>query len=230
MTTKKSSAVSSLLAIFCLLLATAQRGVYADDDDKPVTCGSAVKFTHVESATSTNVPHYLHSEEKQLGGGGSGQQIVTWMNDKASRGSLWWIRGANDLEQECPPGQPLKCGDTIRLTHLETKKNLHTHAFSSPLSKQQEITAFGQGDGRGDGGDDWIVECTNKNQMWTRGSKFRLLHRDTQKYLGASSNVKFTQQNCGHSCPILNHLEAFGRRQVDSFGELKVELGIHLSQ
>lgn len=38
----------------------------------------------------------------------------------------------------------IKCGDTIRLQHLSTNKNLHSHHFSSPLSGNQEISCYGE--------------------------------------------------------------------------------------
>lgn len=44
---------------------------------------------------------------------------------------------------------PVKCNDIIRLEHFQTKKNLHSHNFASPISKQQEVCAFGT-DGVGD--------------------------------------------------------------------------------
>lgn len=46
---------------------------------------------------------------------------------------------------------PIQCGDLIRLEHLLTKKNLHSHLFSAPLSHGQEVSAFGK-DGDGDTG------------------------------------------------------------------------------
>jgi dolichyl-phosphate-mannose--protein O-mannosyl transferase len=107
-------------------------------------------------------------------------------------------------------------------------KNLHSHNLASPLSRQQEVSGFGAGDGKGDNGDDWQVICDTK--YWKRGEMVRFLHVDLGKYLGASSTVKFTQQNCGHSCPIMNHLEVFGRTQKDSFSYWMVELGVHLSR
>ena len=39
--------------------------------------------------------------------------------------------------------EPLECGSKLRLQHLVTKKFLHSHHFSSPLSRNQEISAFG---------------------------------------------------------------------------------------
>lgn len=40
--------------------------------------------------------------------------------------------------------KPIKCGDVIRLQHLSTSKNLHSHHFSSPLSNNQEISCYGE--------------------------------------------------------------------------------------
>ena len=48
--------------------------------------------------------------------------------------------------------QPIKCGQTIRLTHVTTDKNLHSHHFQSPLSHNLEVSAFGD-EGEGDEGE-----------------------------------------------------------------------------
>lgn len=142
-------------------------------DDGLVTCGSAIK---IESA---DVGYYLNSEEKNLGTG-SGQQIVTFVNDASTGNTLWWVRPAHtgsDMEYSpdasCKLAEPIKCGSMIRLTHIDTMRNLHSHEVKSPLSQQQEVSAYGQGDGKGDAGDDWIVEC--KGKYWTRETVFRLV-------------------------------------------------------
>lgn len=43
-----------------------------------------------------------------------------------------------------PNSEPIKCGDLIRLEHLTTRKNLHSHFFQSPLSAKQEISCYGE--------------------------------------------------------------------------------------
>ena len=48
---------------------------------------------------------------------------------------------------------PVKCGQTVRLMHLSTRRNLHSHHFQSPLSHNLEVSAFGE-DGEGDEGKD----------------------------------------------------------------------------
>jgi len=212
-----------LAVIACALLAPTFILAGAGD---PVTCGSAIKLTHVESKGL----NWLFSENKNLGSG-SGQQIVTWIPNKADASALWWLRKSHHEAGECDPGTPMECGSTIRLTHLATKRNLHTHGIPSPLSKQQEVSGFGE-NGVGDGGDDWVVECVQPGHdgIWRQGFTVRLFHVDTRKYLGGSTNVKFTQQNCGQSCPIMNHMEAFGRTQKDDFSLIKVDMGVHLSK
>jgi dolichyl-phosphate-mannose--protein O-mannosyl transferase len=203
-----------------------------------VTCGSAIKLSHYESKTQTDSEHYLSSEGKNLGGG-SGQQIVTAVTDPTTTNTLWWIRGPNDPNSRGTHGssaacandgtaEKIPCGSMIRLTHLNTRKNLHSHDVKSPLSRQQEVSAFGQGDSAGDNGDDWEVVCTTK--FWRREEMVQFHHVDSDKYLGASSTVKFTHQNCGHNCPIMNHLEVFGRASKDNFSMWVVEMGVHLSR
>jgi dolichyl-phosphate-mannose--protein O-mannosyl transferase len=205
---------------------------FPDDASDDVTCGSYIKVQHIDTA------YYLNSEEKQLGAG-SGQQIVTFVKDPATTNTLWWLRPAHHGvdgaeypdEASCQLAEPVKCGGIIRLTHANTVKNLHSHGVQSILSKQQEVTAFGQGDGRGDGGDNWKVECQgSRATTWKRNQPVRLYHVDTGKYLGTSKKTEFNQQTCGHNCPIMNHLESFGRSAADSYSLLKVEQGVHLSK
>ena len=61
----------------------------------------------------------------------------------------------------CTTGQPVLCGDVIRLEHMETAKNLHSHPVAAPLSRKNEVSAFGD-DGEGDTSDNWIIECIDK--------------------------------------------------------------------
>lgn len=69
--------------------------------------------------------------------------------------------------------------------HLDTGKNLHSHLHKSPLSGQQEVSAFGDNTS-GDTGDHWKVVIDGK--YWKRGETIRFQHVDTGRYL--SSNTK----------------------------------------
>lgn len=167
--------------------------------------------------------YYLSSDGHQLGSG-SGQQLVTGEENNSAANCLWNVREAHG-EPQCETGTTIKCGDVIRLIHLGTNRNLHTHGIKSALSSQHEVTGFGN-DGVGDAGDDWRVTCSGRN--WMRDQNVSLQSTATGRYLGMSSTVKFTQQNCGRGCPILNHLEAFARQSKDQFTQWKVNLGVHL--
>lgn len=232
--------VGLLLANTSPLVAAVDK--YPDAPEDAITCGSVIKLTHVESSSTSrgSEEFLLNSESKNLGSG-SGQQIVTAVGgEPTSHNMMWWVRGPNDpkFRNEHSPGEsacedgtamPIKCGEIIRLTHLGTQVNLHSHEVKSPLSRQQEVSGFGSGDGNGDNGDDWKVVCgTGSSKYWTRETKVHLQHVDSGKYLGASSTVKFTHQNCGHNCPILNHLEVFSRAAQDKFGQWFVESGVHI--
>mmetsp|Transcript_33101 Transcript_33101/g.33555 ORF Transcript_33101/g.33555 Transcript_33101/m.33555 type:complete len:235 (+) Transcript_33101:62-766(+) len=222
---------------FLLVSSIITIGVYGDSNDEDaITCGSAVKLTHVESSALNKGEFLLNSESKNLGSG-SGQQIVTAVSGQpTSLNTLWQIRGPNDLENRkdesaCEEGtaSPIKCNQIIRLTHIETHVNLHSHNVKSPLSRQQEVSGYGTGDRKGDNGDDWRVICsTGSAKFWKREAKVYFKHVDSGKFLGASSTVKFTNQNCGHNCPILDHLEAFSRSSQDKYGQWFVEGGVHI--
>lgn len=49
--------------------------------------------------------------------------------------SYWRVRGRTAAV--CQRGTPVRCGQAIRLTHLGTGRNLHSHRFTSPLSGNQ---------------------------------------------------------------------------------------------
>jgi len=223
----------NLLRFFLLALSLTAVHPKAGDDEMAITCGSVIKIRSPDSN------FYLSSEEKSLGGG-SGQQIVTFQKSKATKNTLWHVRPANHgkegeteypEEATCQLAEPIKCNTAIRLTHLGTQKNLHSHGVPSPMSRQQEVTAYGEGDGKGDGGDDWIIRCmAPKAQYWKRGEPFHLFHRDTSKFLGTSKKLEFNTNTCGQQCPIMGHLEAFGRGTNDKFTEFIVEQGIHISK
>ena len=148
-----------------------------DNEFKHVTCGSAVKLIN---------PYHnvrLHSHEVKYGSG-SGQQSVTGVGAQDDINSLWVVKGKTGTP--CKRGNPVKCGSTIRLVHQTTKRFLHSHLFQSPLSNNQEVSAFGE-NGVGDEGDHWSVICTSK--YWNRDDKVRFKHTLTKKYLHISGET-----------------------------------------
>lgn len=115
-----------------------------------VTCGSVIKLLNTDYRVR------LHSHDVKYGTG-SGQQSVTGTEVQEDVNSHWVIKAPTG--KICSRGEIIKCGATIRLEHLATSKNLHSHFFSSPLSSNQEISCYGE-EGEGDTGDHWQVVCS----------------------------------------------------------------------
>ena len=164
--------LTTSLTVFCVCLATAMAKPQA------VTCGSAIKL--MNSAHKIR----LHSHDVKYGSG-SGQQSVTGTTGKEDVNSHWTIKGPED-KSYCKRGEPIECGQKIRLEHLTTHLNLHSHHFSSPLTNAQEVSAFGDG-GSGDSGDVWTVMC--EGDYWVRDDNMQLKHVDTGAFLAASGQT-----------------------------------------
>lgn len=159
-----------------------------------VTCGSLTKLLNRRWDVR------LHSHEVRYSGG-SGQQSVTGTEKADDINSHWMVKGRS--ETSCSRGQPIKCGDIVRLEHLATKKNLHSHHFSSPLTSKQEVSAYGE-NGQGNSGDFWRVVC--KTGYWERDGDVRLKHTDTEAWLSVSGKSYGQQlggqlEVCGELAP-----------------------------
>lgn len=200
---------------------------YEESSDKYVTCGSAIKLAHVE----TGRKFYLDSGEQSYGSG-SGQQIVTLKPEKNDHSSLWLAREGHG-EPQCNAGEPIHCNTVIRLTHVETGKNLHSHHFRSPITNQQEVSGYGN-DGEGDDGDNFRVVCVGAGEgdgaYWRRSKAVGLQHVKSMKYLTAQANADFNARNCGGRCPIMNHLECVVKSSFDKNAQFTATLGVHLSK
>ena len=142
-----------------------------------VSCGSITKLYNQLYKVR------LHSHDVKYGSG-SGQQSVTGTPQQEDHNSLWKIKGTK--HEPCSRGEPVACGAKIRLEHMNTKRNLHSHHFRSPLSSQQEVSAFGE-EGEGDTGDVWTVVCDGSH--WNRNDMVMMRHVDTDVYLGVTGQV-----------------------------------------
>ncbi|XP_032934096.1 stromal cell-derived factor 2 [Catharus ustulatus] len=158
-----------LLPLLAAALGAAGRG-----GPGPVTCGSVVKLLNVRH----NVR--LHSHDVRYGSG-SGQQSVTGVSAADDGNSYWRVRARTAAV--CRRGTPVRCGQAIRLTHLGTGRNLHSHRFTSPLSGNQEVSAFGEA-GEGDYLDDWTVVCSGT--YWVRDDEVRFQHTSTDVFLSVT--------------------------------------------
>ncbi|XP_047363629.1 stromal cell-derived factor 2 [Vespa velutina] len=157
-----------LISLFSLGFTTAKGTKY-------VTYGSVLKLMNVDFNLR------LHSHDIRYGSG-SGQQSVTGIEVKEDGNSYWLVKAK--YGKQYTRGKPIKCGDIIRLEHIATKKNLHSHLVNSPLSGKQEISAYGDYRGEGDSGDNWQIVC--RTDFWERDDTVRLKHVDTNAYLSIS--------------------------------------------
>ena len=60
----------------------------------------------------------------------------------------------------------------MRLQHAASRRWLHSHLFSSPLSNNQEVSCFGD-DANTDSGDVWQVEWDDSAAHWLQDSVIR---------------------------------------------------------
>jgi|GEM_PF-2593548 TolB-like protein len=131
--------------------------------------GSHVKIKHLASNQFLHSHDIKYKHKKSSGQ----QQVVAFANDDDNN---WWIvKGPHGTVENHKAGETVQNGDVIRLTHLITKRNLHTHqGFPSPVTNQQEVTAFGEL-GVGDNQDDWRIEVEGGGP-WEQDTRFQLVH------------------------------------------------------
>ncbi|XP_016059739.1 PREDICTED: stromal cell-derived factor 2-like protein 1 [Miniopterus natalensis] len=173
-----------------------------------VTCGSVLKLFNTQHRVR------LHSHDVKYGSG-SGQQSVTGVEASDDANSYWRIRGSS--EGGCLRGSPVRCGQAVRLTHVLTGKNLHTHHFPSPLSNNQEVSAFGE-DGEGDDLDLWMVRCSG--QHWEREATVRFQHVGTSVFLSVTGEQ--------YGSPIRGQHEVHGMPSANTHNTWKAMEGIFI--
>lgn len=114
----------------------------------------------------------------------------------------------------------------IRLEHVDTGRNLHSHLFRAPLSGQQEVSGFGE-NGNGDTGDNWQIQCDSRGEYWIRNEMISLMHVDTKKYLSTSSSHRFNTANCGGNCPIMDQTEISAAARKDANAKWHTDQGVY---
>ncbi|EGR33403.1 stromal cell-derived factor 2, putative, partial [Ichthyophthirius multifiliis] len=126
---------------------------------------------------------------------------------------------------------PVKCGDIIRLEHINTKKNLHSHNYKSAISNKQEVSGFGN-NGQGDLNDNFIIECINgqKGSDLLASFEFYLQHQLSKLYLSSSKRFNYNRSNCGYNCPIIDQLEVNCQSNKDADSKWKVVGGLILQK
>eukprot|EP00835_Amoeboradix_gromovi_P004710 NODE_385_length_9550_cov_0.159877.p3 type:complete len:213 gc:universal NODE_385_length_9550_cov_0.159877:6293-6931(+) len=174
-----------------------------------VTFGSLIKLVHHKSDYRLNSIGVNYAS-------GSGQQVVTSVPTAKDTNSYWMVRNGFSEEQQ-DLGTVVSCDSIIRLQHANTQKHLHSHYHSSPVSKQQEVSAFGEENLD----DNWKVICTH-GDFWTRDEPIQLLHIGTDKYLSSSESHSFGN-------PIQGQLEIYASANDDE-SKWKASEGIYVGE
>jgi MIR domain len=146
-------------------------------DEKPAVApgriGSWVRLTHV--ATGKFLHSHAYNYAHPLS---SGQQQVTCADPPADDADWWRLRVAHRANEHTAWDQPVGNGDIVRLEHIATNRNLHSHPHHpSPVTHQQEVTCYGT-HGFGDSNDNWRVEHAGTGKV-KAGSTIRLIHVNT---------------------------------------------------
>ncbi|RWS30869.1 Protein O-mannosyl-transferase 2-like protein, partial [Leptotrombidium deliense] len=123
---------------------------------------------------------YLHSHWHLYPEGiGARQQQVTTYSHKDDN-NKWMIKKYDsEPNVDTDPVELVKNGDLIRLEHVVTTRNLHSHKELAPVTKKHyQTTCYGE-QGVGDANDVWKVELLNggsRENIKTVASRFRLIH------------------------------------------------------
>lgn len=130
---------------------------------------------------------------------GSGQQQVTCYHHKDANNDWFFYpnRRDVDLDTEAEP-RFIGDGQTIRLIHMQTGRNLHSHEISAPVTKaDKEVSSYGNLT-VGDEKDHWKIEVISdaasrdRSKIRTLTTAFRLKHEVLGCYLRAG-NVNLPQ-------------------------------------
>ncbi|XP_055930516.1 protein O-mannosyl-transferase 2-like [Argiope bruennichi] len=112
---------------------------------------------------------------------GARQQQVTAYSHK-DENNKWMIKKFDyepNLSSNDTPVEIVMNGDLIRLEHVVTRRNLHSHKEAAPITKRhQQVTCYGE-NGTGDANDIWKIEIIGddrKTPISTVTSKLRLIH------------------------------------------------------
>jgi len=177
-------------------------------DGQTIKYRSIVKLIHLKTgnALHSHPTDYRHS-------GSSGQQQVTAFGG-ADTNDYWIVKGPHGNQELYKDGKAVRHGDIIRLEHRNTRRNLHSHGgVPSPVTGQQEITAFGT-DGIGDTNDNWRIDIENDG-LWKANDRIRLIHVNTGCALhshSAQSEFSSNQQE----------VTGFARRDENDFWRAEI--------
>ncbi|EKX49952.1 hypothetical protein GUITHDRAFT_48706, partial [Guillardia theta CCMP2712] len=141
-----------------------------------VTYGSVIQLKHLATRrflSATNFKYFHPSSSGQ-------HQIIAV--DQEDGYTHWRVMPRSGQRWELVKDVPVKNGEVIRLLNLRTGRNLHSHDGPiSPLSKQREVSNYGEEYGSIDSNDNWILRT--EDEFWYMTKPVELKHAPTKSPL-----------------------------------------------
>jgi dolichyl-phosphate-mannose-protein mannosyltransferase len=141
----------------------------------------------------------LHSHVQTMPVGSQQQQITCYhYKDDNNHWRITPTWGADPVDPDGPV-KFLLDGDTIRLVHTSTGRNLHSHVIAAPVTKEHwEVSGYGN-ETIGDEGDHWVVEVVDDThrsrsdakdgRVHSLTTRMRFRHKLLNCYLRAANSV-----------------------------------------
>jgi dolichyl-phosphate-mannose--protein O-mannosyl transferase len=173
-----------------------------------VTYGTKLRLQHHVT------DRWLHSHfDLYTHPGSSGQQVVVAVESKSSRNE-WVVKGPHAESLLQRTGQAVHDGAIIRLDHVDSRRNLHSHVAPSPATGQQEVTCYGE-NGVGNPDDNWRLEVEGGAE-WTTEKRIRLIHVNTNAALHSHGGHHWIPQG-EPDRRDLQEVTAYGDRDSNDF-------------
>ena len=150
------SIIISINLIFCENMS--EDDIKSTIESKTITYGSSLRIQN-------SITKFHLSSFGMNWSSGSGLQIITAVESDKEINGLFTIKEGETYPMKVN-GEPVLCGDIIRLEHVSTGKNLHSHDFKSFVTNSQEACAFGD-NGDGDVNDNFRISCYKQNDNET---------------------------------------------------------------
>ncbi|RUS30174.1 MIR motif-containing protein [Jimgerdemannia flammicorona] len=178
-----------------------QQGVY--HGTKPQ--GSHIRFGDHVALKHNMTGRYLSSRRIRYTTGSCQQQVFAnrW---QPTPSDFWIVIPA--LGGHHSPGESVHYNQIVRLKHVETRSNLHSHrGFASPSTSQQEVTAFGD-DHATDENDHWRVERFGYGSGEQPGGEWQVDDVFILRHVSTGLTLHSHDARLGHE--DINEVTAFG--------------------
>jgi dolichyl-phosphate-mannose--protein O-mannosyl transferase len=164
-----------------------EEDIKATIESKTITYGSSLRIQN-------SITKYHLSSFGMNWSSGSGLQIITAVESDKEINSLFTIKEGENYPIKVN-GDPVLCGDIIRLEHVSTGKNLHSHDFKSFVTNSQEACGFGD-NGDGDVNDNFRISCYKQEDNETITGKTEFFCNMFQHKIGCILIIK-------HQCMMI---------------------------